>query len=114
MHKVTTGEELSEEERDYLEAITKEASEKSLPQQLDAALANFSKTAKAFQEATKRTCENCAWFREDHEVDAASFTLGFCHRKAPVPATVVEADEEARQAEWPYVRSDDFCGEFQA
>jgi hypothetical protein len=118
--KTAKGENLTDRERSYILSHTEKVKAMSVGAESDtvvgevtAALSALSGVLLRMDERAMRICENCQWFREDHEVEESSFSMGFCHRKAPAPSNLTEADDEARQAEWPFVRSDDFCGDFQ-
>lgn len=55
------------------------------------------------------TCERCRWFQEfplGKPVDINGNKIGMCKRRSPIL--------ENNSAHWPFIASDNWCGDFQS
>jgi len=56
-------------------------------------------------------CERCRFFDGDNH-GLCDGTVGLCRRNAPT-IHPCSGDPDNEDAVWPWVRADDYCGEFQ-
>lgn len=65
---------------------------------------------------SSETCQKCRWFIVHDDLrETPGVFFGWCHKNAPTPYLRQndEGDCHGVTAEWPFVNSDDFCGNFE-